>query len=268
MRKQPIFRALCFCISPCALLLCSAAANCQAATPGKALETSHETRFQLDFHVPDAALNKLLPVGFTSNVAAQGPAKNANLRVIFIDRITEKGADGKRAGTGSSQLVELVAPVKDADGIEAQLVIGGLVDTAANAPGAFGNYRLADTHTMHLATSNETGPLVETQDWVFRAASGEAIEMHIRFEHGFGFRIGPGEVRYYSSQNPGFYQVSNQDQQLDILRNVTTAPVDRVKEFSFKAGGGSFAKLFDGTEKVLSWDDILWFERSVSAKPE
>jgi hypothetical protein len=36
-----------------------------------------------------------------------------------------------------------------------------------------------------------------------------------------------------------------------------------VKDFSFKAGGGSYAKLFDGTEKLLSWDNILWIHRSV-----
>ena len=41
-------------------------------------------------------------------------------------------------------------------------------------------------------------------------------------------------------------------------------PPDRVKEFSFKAGGGSYSKLFDGTEKLLSWDNILWINRTVS----
>ena len=50
---------------------------------------------------------------------------------------------------------------------------------------------------------------------------------------------------------------------LDILKNVTTNPPDRVKEFSFKASGGSYAKLFDGTEKLLSWDNILWINRTV-----
>jgi hypothetical protein len=32
--------------------------------------------------------------------------------------------------------------------------------------------------------------------------------------------------------------------------------------FSFKASGGSYAKLFDGTEKMLSGDNILWINRS------
>src|SRR3954468_17777508 len=59
------------------------------------LESSAEARFQLDFHVSDAALNAMLPPGFTLNVATQGPAKDANIRVIFVDRMTVNSADGK-----------------------------------------------------------------------------------------------------------------------------------------------------------------------------
>ena len=44
------------------------------------VETSSETRFQLDLHVPDAALAAFLPAGWTSNAATQGAAKDANLR--------------------------------------------------------------------------------------------------------------------------------------------------------------------------------------------
>jgi len=50
---------------------------------------------------------------------------------------------------------------------------------------------------------------------------------------------------------------------LDILRNATTNPPDRVKEFSFKGSGGSYARLFDGTERPLSWDNVVWLNRTV-----
>jgi hypothetical protein len=63
---------------------------------------------------------------------------------------------------------------------------------------------------------------------------------------------------------PSFFQLSRQEQVLDILRNVTTNPPDRVKEFSFKASGGSYSKLFEATPKVLSWDNIIWINRSIS----
>jgi hypothetical protein len=228
------------------------------------VEYSAETRLQLDLHVPDGALAAFLPAGWTPSVATQGPAKDANLRAVFIDRMTINGPDGKPVGTtGSSRLVYLVAPVKDPTGANVQLVIGGLTEDPADAPGPFGVYLPAATHKMLRSFSSSTGPVLESQDWVFSAATGEHLELHIKFEKGTGNKGNPADVKFYSAKNPSFYQISRQEQVVDILRNVTTTPPDRVKKFSFKASGGSYAKLFDGTEKVLSWDDIVWINRSV-----
>jgi hypothetical protein len=230
------------------------------------VEYSAETRFQLDLHVPDAAVKASLPPGWTLNVAPQGPAKDANLRAIFVDRVTINGPDGKPVGkTGSNRLVYLAAPVKDPTGANVQLVIGGLTEDPGDAPGPFGVYLVATTHTMQRSTSSSgNGPILDSQDWVFAAATGEHLELHIKYERGMGNKGNPSDTKFYSAKNPSFYQISKQEQVLDILRNVTTTPPDRVKEFSFKASGGSYAKLFDGTEKPLSWDNILWLNRSVS----
>ena len=227
------------------------------------VETSAETRFQLDLHVPDAALMTFLPPEWKPNVASQGAAKDANLRAVFIDRITINGPDGKPVGKGSNRLVYLVAPVRDPTGANVQLVIGGLTEDPADAPGPFGVYLQATTYSMQHSTSSGTGPIVESQDWAFAARTGERLEMHIKYERGVGNKGNPADVKFYSAKTPAFYQISRQEQVLDILRNVTTTPPDRVKEFSFKGSGGGYAKLFDGTEKVLSWDNILWINRSV-----
>ena len=76
-------------------------------------------------------------------------------------------------------------------------------------------------------------------------------------------RRDPADTRFYSAKNPAFYQISRQEQILDVVRNATTHPPDRVREFSFKAAGGGYAKLFDGTEKLLSWDNFVWVNRSI-----
>jgi hypothetical protein len=240
------------------------AAGASTAAGQTLLEYSAEARFQLDFHVPDAALMAMLPPGFTLNVATQGPAKDANIRVIFVDRMTINGPDGKPIGNGSSRFVYLAAPVKDPTGANAQLVIGGLTDNPADAPGPFGNYLLATTHTMQRSTNSAgAGPVMDAQDWVFQAASGEHLELHIKYEHGVGNKGPSADVKFYSGKNPSVVQLSRQEQVLDILRNATTNPPDRVKEFSFKGAGGSYGKLFDGTERVLSWDNLVWLNRSV-----
>ncbi len=229
------------------------------------LEHSAEARFQIDIKVPDAGLKAFLPEGFTSNVATQGPAKDCNLRLIFIDRITVNGPNGKPVGKGSNRVIWLAAPVKDPTGANAQLIIGGLSEDPADVPGPFGAYLAAKAHEMRRSTVVPgSGPAIDSQDWAFEAATGEHLEMHIRYERGTGNKGNPSDTRFYSAKTPSYVQISHQEQVLDILRNTTTNPPDRVKEFSIKAGGGGYAKLFDGTEKLLSWDNILWLNRSVS----
>ena len=248
-----------------ALLVVAALAG--AAVPGHAqtpIESSSEIRFQLDLHVPDAALTPYLPAGFTMNVATQGPAKDCNLRAIFIDRLTINAPDGKPVGKGSNRLVYLAAPVRDASGANAQLIIGGLTADPADAPGPFGNYLHATTATAKRSINGEGAGVTETQDWVFQAASGERLELHITFERGVANRGNASETKFYSAKNPTTFQISKQEQVLEILRNPTTNPPDKVKQFSFKGSGGSYAKLFDGTEKPVSWDNIIWMNRTVT----
>ena len=189
------------------------------------IESSNETRFQLDLHVPDAALAAFLPQGWTSNAATEGAAKDCNLRAIFIDRVTINGPDGKPLGKGSNRLVFLAAPVKDPQGASVQLVIGGLTEDPADAPGPFGNYLLATTHQMQRVTmsgTNSSKPILETQDWVFVASTGERLELHITYQRGVANKRNMADTKYYSAKMPTFYQISRQEQVLDILRNVTT----------------------------------------------
>jgi hypothetical protein len=154
-------------------------------------------------------------------------------------------------------------PVKDAAGANAQLVIGGLTADPADVPGPFGNYLLATTATMQRTTSAKGGAVLDSQDWVFAAATGERLEMHIEFERGVGNKSNPTDVKFYSAKTPTIFQLSKQEQVLEILRNVTTTPPDRVKKYSFKGSGGSYAKIFDGSEKTVSWDNLLWLNRSI-----
>ena len=254
--KPSIFRAL--------LVAASLPLTVSAAYAQTPLESSSEIRFQLDLHVPDAALTPLLPTGFTLNVATQGPAKDCNLRAIFVDRLTINGPDGKPVGKGSNRLVYLAAPVKDASGANAQVVIGGLTADSSDAPGPFGNYLMATTATARRAIAGEGLGVTETQDWVFQAATGEHLELHISFERGVSNRGNASDTKFYSSKDTAKVQISKQEQVLEILRNPTTNPPDKVKAFSFKGSGGSFAKLFDGTERPVSWDNIVWMNRSVT----
>ena len=66
-------------------LVALATLGVNSAAAQNVIERSAEYRYQLDFHVPDAALAKFLPAGWDANISQQGNAKDANLRLIFIN---------------------------------------------------------------------------------------------------------------------------------------------------------------------------------------
>jgi hypothetical protein len=241
-----------------------AAASLAGPNGERLVEQSAEARLQLDIRVPDRALAQLMPSGWSSNVATTGAARDANLSVIFIDRLTINGPTGSPVGTNGNRLVQLVAPVKDQVGAPAMLVIGGLTEDPSDVPGPFGNYLQAGTRKVTRSTSATGGAaILDAQDWIFEATSGEHIELHITYDRGDAARAPVSDTRFYSARNPSFYQVARQQQVLDILRNVTTTPPDRVHEFLFTCVGGSFASVCDGSQKVLSWNVIQWTDRQI-----
>jgi hypothetical protein len=112
-------------------------AACALAHAETLVEQSAEARMQLDFHVPDAALKAMLPADVEPAIATAGAAKDANLRMIFIDRINVTAPDG--APVESGQMVYLAIPIKQAGSTAvAQMLIHGLTSDAKEAPGPFG----------------------------------------------------------------------------------------------------------------------------------
>jgi hypothetical protein len=229
------------------------------------IEQSAESRLQLDFHVPDAALQKALPAGWEPAIATAGPAKDANLRLIFVDRIGITGADGKPIGTGTNRMAILAIPVKQtATGVTGQMIIGGITEDPADAPGPYSVYLPASTHRVERAVKSEAGTTMAGEEtWDFQAAGGEHLAAHITYQRKAPVHL-TSEVKFFSPADPSVYQIVRMDQGLDIMRNASIAVADHVRSFEYTATGGKFAALFDGTERVLSWDSIPWHNRSIS----
>jgi hypothetical protein len=240
-----------------------AALSVTAVSADTLVERSIEHRFQLDFHVPEKALQDMLPAGWQASVAAQGPAKDANLRVIFIDRIAGFGPDGKPLANGATQLVYIAIPVKQTAGTQTgQMIIAGLTKDAADAPGAFNAFRRAGTSSMQRSITAAGPAIVNDENWQFTAPTGEHLNVHVKYQRGTPVK-GGGDVRFFDPADPRKFQIFRTEQGLDITRNATTHPSDHVMEFSYSIGGGKLGPLFDGTEKVLSWDSFPWYDRSV-----
>jgi hypothetical protein len=248
-------------LAPITILVPPAAAQ-TSAPAGNVLEQSSEYRFQLDLHVNDAALAKMLPAGWVTNAAVQGAAKDANLRLILVDAQNIVGPDNKVLGKGANRIAMLAAPVKSGSDT-GQMILGGISEDSA-VPDAYGVFLTATSVKMSRGTSDANGVVTCIDDWDFEAAGGEHFVLHLKYVRGPANK-GGGATKFYNPTNPSQYQISTTEQTTDITRNVTTNPPDRVLEFSLKAGGGKYAALFDGSEKPLSWDSQPTFVRVVSS---
>ena len=251
------------------LALPAAAQNAAAPPPapvptGPVLIQSSEYRFQLDLHVNDAALTKMLPAGWVSAAATQGAAKDANIRLILIDAQNIVGPDNRVLGKGSNRLAQLAAPVKTSDGANTgQMILGGITEDPA-VPDAFGVYLPATSVKTSRSVADANGVVTCTDDWDFEAAGGAHFILHLKYTRAPANK-GGGATKFFNPANPAESQISTTQQTTDITRNVTTNPPDRVLEFSLKAGGGKYASLFDGTERPLSWESQPTFFRTVNA---
>src|SRR3954470_2136843 len=178
-----------------------------SASAQTTVEQAAEHRFQLDFRVNDAALAKMLPQGWEPVVATQGPAKDCNLRMIFIDRMAVIGADGKPAQRPTSRLVYLAIPVKQTAGTATgQMIIYGLTDNKADAPGAFGVYDVASTARMTRSPSATDGAITGVEHWEFAGAGGERMEVQVEYERGPANK-GGAEVRFFNPRDPSKFQI-------------------------------------------------------------
>lgn len=229
------------------------------------LEHSAEVRMQLDLAVSPVALKALLPDGWEPFVATSGPAKDCNVRLIFVDRVDINRPDG--APSGTEQMVYFASPIKKAGSSDmvGQMVIDGITANAKNAPGPFKVYQAAATYrverSIHAAAG---GPIESAETWDFTGGDGEHLALHLIYERGVARKLS-AETKFFSAADPGSYQVWKIDQGLDIMRNATVPVKDRVKTFEFKASGGRVAKLFDGSERVLSVDALHWYNLAVSS---
>src|SRR5262249_24158710 len=190
----------------------------QSARADTLLENSAEFRFQLDFHVNDAALQKLLPAGWENAIATQGPAKDANLRLIFIDRVDVTNPDNTPKTT--DQLVYIPIPVKQTGTSNAgQMIINGLVSDAKEAPGPFGNYAHATSVKASRSFNSANGVTAGEENWEFIGANGERLETHVKYERGAARRNPTAEVKFFNPSNPAAYHIFKVHSCHDIMNN-------------------------------------------------
>jgi hypothetical protein len=235
----------------------------QLAKAETLVEQSAEVRMQLDLAVTPAALKALLPDGWEPFVATSGPAKDCNIRMIFVDRVDITGPDG--APVGTNQFVYLASPIKKTGSNEmaGQMIVDGITADAKDAPGPFAVYQAATSYRVERSTHAAPGqPIANEDNWEFTAANGEHMELHVTYERGVARKLG-APTKFFSAANPEVYQTWKIEQGLDIMRNATVPVKDRVKTIEVKASGGKVGTLFDGAQRIVSVDAFHWYNRGV-----
>lgn len=248
-----------------ATLLAPLAAPALAQAPAPAtniVEKSSDYRFQMDYQVNQAALNKLLPAGWESAVAAQGPAKDCNIRLIFVERSNIVGPDNRVLRNGKDMLAFIEAPVRQVGGTAGGTVTGRMILAGISSASPGGVILAARTTNVSRSRNVQNDTAMVTEDWEFVATSGERLQLHVQYRPA-PTNVGTGETRFFDPADPTKMQLWRTETATDIARNVTTNPPDRVTQFSYRVSGGKFAALFDGSEKALSWDAQPVYSRTV-----
>lgn len=222
-------------------------------------EWSTETRVVLAFHVNDAAVQRLLPAGWTTAPSTAPGDRGANLRLVFVDRLLALDGQGKGFRTGTSRYIVFAVPARNAAGEVNTVIISGL---SPEGPGAYGaNLTATVSKVMRSATAQaEEGGRAE-EHWEFAAASGERIELQLAFRRAAGVKS-HAESKIRSARTPALTRTYQIDQAADVVRSAATP--DRVETLKFRASGPAFAPLFDGTETLLSVTSLPYYVREVS----
>jgi hypothetical protein len=222
-------------------------------------EWSTETRVVLAFHVNDAALQRLLPAGWTIAPSTAPGDRGANLRLVFVDRQLALDGHGNVFRAGTSRYIVFAVPARNAAGEVNTVVVSGLSPEGGGAYGA--NLTATVSKVMRSSTAQaEEGGRAE-EHWEFAAASGERIELQLAFRRAPPVKS-HAEAKIRSARTPSLTRTYQIDQAADVVRSASTA--DRVETLRFRASGSAFAPLFDGKEALLSVTSLPYYVREVS----
>jgi hypothetical protein len=216
-------------------------------------------RVLMGLKVSQAAVQTLIPAGWTVQPAASGPMAGANLLVLMLDSLSAQDPEGK-AITPARGVVMLVPVQKPEGGAAVAMVVDGIVEPG-NAPGAYGVYRNGQVSVDRRATSVTGGVAKAEEHWAVQADDGNGLQVDLRFVRGAVARA-KVEAPIYSAARPDFYRIYRYDHVADVVRGAQPA-TDRIEHASVRAKGARWASILDGSEQILGLVNIPVYMRDV-----
>jgi hypothetical protein len=220
-----------------------------------------EMRTYLYLQLAPNAVQSFLPSGWTFSPVANGPAKDANFVVLFLDRKLGLTPDGKPLQAGTNRLLVLIVPSKNGKtGEVANMIVGGYSTDPLGSPGA---YKVYGPGTVSVERAEHgTGGLDAKVDetWVAKGQDGNELDLRLSFVRGVP-ALSSFDVHNFSAADPAFYRIYRGEQVVDVLRSVNTG-VNRVQAIELKASGsGKLAKAINGSEKIIAITALPFYKR-------
>jgi hypothetical protein len=244
--------------APVVVLACLVSARFAVAQ--NITEWSSEHRIILNFKVNDAALQRLLPDGWVVAPSASPGTPGANLNLTMMERVIVLDPQGKPLRTGTSRYMVLGVPAKNtATGQTNTMIVSGLSPEGA---GAYDVYVTATTARVERAVAGQgVGYASVRESWEFAGAGGERVLLSATYMRGTVTKSHADAV-VRSARHPDFQRTYHIDQAVDVLRSANTS--NRVEQFQFRATGGVFTTLFDGSERLLGVSAVPFYVREIS----
>ena len=227
------------------------------------LGSNVDYRITAALRVGQAELQGWLPAPWQLNPATGGPLKDANLYMIFVDRLLGQDPQGKpAAGGGTFRFVALAVPAKNPQtGEVAPFVIRIYApheDIKLYNP--YKNSVHATIRREHSQKGEDFEPGTGSELWELRDKVGGVLQFRVEYQRAVPRRA-KQEMKPHSSVEPTFYRIYRIDQGSDLVKSVP-AGIDRVQNYQLRSNVSELSKLFDGTEQVVGIIVSPWYVRT------
>ena len=213
--------------------------------------------------VAQAEAQSWLPAPWQVNPVASGPNKDANLLLVFFDRLLNLDGGGKPAAGGAERGLAVVVPAKNSKTDEiANYVVRIYTSNPQSVPGAYKNSAPATIQRDQTLKGADTSSGVVNEVWTLRDSSGGAVEFRTQYQRGVPARS-KQETKTRGGPDPEFFRIYRVDQGVDVVKSVPTG-IDRTQNTQLRVTMAELRKLFDGSEQIVSISAVPWNLRQVS----
>lgn len=219
-----------------------------------------DTRVVVALRVNEAKLKTRVGTPWEISPATSGPSKDANLLIVFVDRLLVQDPEGKPKGPGIDKFVAFASPGKNPQtGESSPLVIRVFTANPTTPPGFYKNYLHASIRHEQTTQGADLEPGGGTETWVLRTSGGEKVELKFGYQRGVPSRA-RGDSKPRAAAEPSVWRIYRFDQGVDVVRSIP-AKIDRVQRYELRVSLAEFRDLFDGSEQLVSVAVLPWYHR-------